>query len=170
MLLLLELTGASVASRVVTRVDLAGVAPVWWLVLVVQAGLAGVAATGELAAAGRIPVGAPLGPHISRILLGGLGCTVATVAAARIKRKKSRVRLVDITGGVRVVSSRELRFGNFIVTGLEHLIQVQGVALPPATSGTVHFIRVGVMPEYSSSEIENKVKHCWQTNMDVREL
>ena len=149
MLLLLELTGASVASRVVSRVwprvDLAGVAPVWRLVLVVEAGLAGVAAARELAAAGGITVGAPVGPQVSRVLLRGLGCAVATVAAARIKRKKSRVRLVDITRLVRVVSStssRELRFGNFIVTGLEHLIEVQGVALPPATSGTVHFIRV----------------------------
>ena len=108
----------------VARVDLAGVAPVWWLVLVIQ-GEGGVtrvagAATGELAAAGRITVGAPVRPHISRVQLGGLAgavLTVTTVATAvRIKRKKSRVRLVDISRRVRVVASRELSFGNFVVT------------------------------------------------------
>ena len=112
------MTGATVASRVMCRVagvDLAGVTPVWWLVWVVQGGVGWVAgaATGDLAAARGITVGAPVLPHISRVQLRGLAGTVASLATllateARVERKKSRVRLVDISRWVREVFSREL--------------------------------------------------------------
>ena len=150
-----------VAGVVVAGVELAGVAPV---LLVVQGGVGAVARpySGQLAAAGRITVGAPVRPHISRVQLGGLVCTELSLARlateARVEGEKSRVRLVDITGRLRVVAAGKLRFGNFVVARLEHLVEIQGVAVSPATSRSVHFISVdlvGGRPSYSSSEIRN---------------
>ena len=106
-----------------------GVSPVR-LVLVVER-LVLVAVTRDITV--RCPV-----PHISRVQLLGL----CTTGAGRIEGKKSRVRLVDITCLIDV-TSREVSFGNFIVTGLEHLVQVHRVALGTCASRTAHFGGLG---------------------------